>query len=77
MQGVNPKHLDDHERSQMMGFIAYAGNIDNTCKLISFSKAVQLNDQTDKNRIFVTGTSIMSTKLPTTMPAVIKVCDQL
>ena len=40
MQGVNPKHLDDHERSQMMGFIAYAGNIDNTCKLISFSKAV-------------------------------------
>ena len=43
IQGVNPKNLDDHERSQMMGFIAYATHIENSCKLLSFNKAVQFN----------------------------------
>ena len=75
IQGVNPKHLDDYERSSMMGFIAYAQNLDNSCKLLSFNKAMKLNEVQDKNRIFVTGTSIMSTKLPTSKAAVAKVCD--
>ena len=61
----------------MMGFIAYAHHIENSCKLLSFSKTVQFNEAHDKNRIFVTGTSIMSTKLPTSQQAIAKVCEQL
>ena len=48
----------------MMGFIAYAQNINETVKLICMSKLVNLvNTGHDKNRIFVTGNAMMSTKL--------------
>lgn len=60
-----------------MGFIAYAINLDNTCKMLSFNKTMKLCEPQDKNRIFVTGTSIMSTKLPTSKAAVSKQCEQL
>lgn len=60
IQGIVPKQMDDHEKAQMMGFIAYAQNVENTVKLITFNKNLNLNEPHDKNRIFVTGTSIMS-----------------
>jgi len=49
----------------MMGFIAYAQNIENTVRLMTFSKNANLNEPHDKNRIFVTGLSMFSAKLST------------
>ncbi len=72
-----PKQLDDHEKAQMMGFIAYALNIENSVKMMSFSKLISLNEPHEKNRIFVTGTSMMSAKASASSAAVNKVCDQL
>jgi len=60
-----------------MGFIAYAHNIENTVKLMSFSKLIQLNEPHEKNRIFVTGQSMMSTKINSSSASVAKICDQL
>jgi len=61
----------------MMGFIAYAQNVENTVKLITFNKNLNLNEPHDKNRIFVTGTSIMSQKVPTSLAAQNKAAEQL
>ena len=69
--------MDDHEKTQMMGFIAYAHNIENTVKLLSFSKLISLNEPHDKNRIFVTGQKIMSTNLVSTSSAITKALDHL
>ena len=77
IQGIIPKQLDDHEKAQMMGFIAYAQNVENTVKLITFNKNLNLNEPHDKNRIFVTGTSIMSQKVPTSLAAQNKAAEQL
>ena len=59
----------------MMGFIAYAQNIENSIRLITFSKNANLNEPHDKNRIFVTGLSMMSTKLSISKAAQEKVND--
>ena len=61
----------------MMGFIAYAQNIENTVKLMTFNKNTTLNDAHDKNRIFVTGNTMFSAKLSTSKAAQDKVIDQL
>ena len=60
-----------------MSFIAYAGNLEQTARLISFNKNINLNDAHDKNRIFVTGHSIMSQKLSSTDKSINKACENL
>jgi len=60
-----------------MSFIAYAGNLEQTARLISFNKNINLNDTHDKNRIFVTGHSIMSQKLSASEKSFNKACDAL
>lgn len=75
--GYVPKVLDDHDRVQMMGFIAYAQNLEQTVKLLTFCKNVNFNEAHDKNRIFVTGTAMMSTKLSTSAAAIQKATDAL
>ena len=61
----------------MMGFIAYAQNLEQTVKLLTFCKNVNFNEAHDKNRIFVTGTAMMSTKLSTSAAAIQKATDAL
>lgn len=62
----------------MMGFVAYAQNINETVKILCMSKMVQLvASNHDKNRIFVTGNSMMSTKLSATKPAIDKAVKEL
>lgn len=55
----------------MMGFVAYAQNLNETVKLLTMSKVVQLTSScTEKNRIFVTGSAMMSTKLSASKQAI-------
>ena len=61
MRGVIPK---DSEKKEMLSFIAYAINLENTCKLSTQSKQINLNDDNDKNRIYLSGNALMSSKLP-------------
>ena len=61
----------------MMGFIAYAQNIENTVKLMTCSKLIQLNEPHEKNRIFVTGHSMMSTKISSSEASINKAYSQL
>jgi len=62
----------------MMGFIAYAQNINETIKLLCMSKLVALvHSNHDKNRIFVTGNAMMSTKLSSSKQAIEKAIRQL
>lgn len=62
----------------MMGFIAYAHNLNDTIKLQCMSKYVAfINSSTDKNRIFVTGNAMMSTKLSSSKQAIEKALNQL
>ena len=75
-QGVVPKDIE--QRKEMMSFIAYANNLECSCKLISSSKQVQFSENPhEKNRIYLSGTSIMSTKLPVGLAHCKKICDQL
>ena len=60
-----------------MGFIAYAHHIESSCKLLSFNKHLQLNEVHEKNRIFVTGTSCMSTKMGSSVTAQAKAVEAL
>ena len=60
-----------------MSFIAYAINLDNTCKLLSNSRMFALSDESDKNRIYCTGTSCMSTKLTVSLANSRKLCEDL
>jgi hypothetical protein len=62
----------------MMSFIAYPQNLENACKLISCSKLVSFNEGPhDKNRIFVSGSAIMSTKLSVNLQNCKKICEQI
>jgi hypothetical protein len=62
----------------MMGFIAFAQNLNETVKLQCMSKLVQLiHSSHDKNRIFVTGNAMMSTKLSSSKQAIEKAINQL
>ena len=62
-----------------MSFIAYAQHLEMTCKLITCSKQIILNENgaLDKNRIYLSGTSIMSTKLTVSLAQRNKYCELL
>ena len=64
--GVIPKDIES--KKEMMSFICYPQHLEYACRLISSSKAVNLTEDThDRNRIYLSGTSIMSTKLTVTL----------
>lgn len=76
--GHVPTKVDDQQKAQMMGFIAYAQNINESVKLLCMSKLVALvHSSHDKNRIFVTGNAMMSTKLSSSKQAIEKAITQL
>lgn len=62
----------------MMSFIAYPNNIENACKLLSCNKTINFYEgPNDKNRIFVCGTHIMSTKLSVSLENCKKICNKI
>ena len=73
IEGIVPKDIE--LRKEIMSFIAYAQHIESTCKLITSSKSISLCDSADKNRIYLSGTSIMSTKLTISLANSRKVCE--
>lgn len=77
IQGIVPKDID--LKKEMLSFIAYPPNLEAACKLLSQNKTVSLNDGPvyNKNRIFVSGTSIMSTKLTVSLAQSRKLCEDL
>jgi len=77
INGVVPKDIEN--KKEMLSFIAYPPHIENTCKLMSQNKMCQFSQDGhhDKNRIFVSGTSIMSTKLQVSKEQATKLCDEL
>ena len=77
IRGVIPKDIEN--KKEMLSFIAYPPHIENTCKLVSQNKMCSYSQDGhhDKNRIFVSGTSIMSTKLHVGKEHATKLCDQL
>ena len=71
--GIIPTKVDEQQKSQMMGFISYAQNLNDTVKLLCMSKMLSLVHSThEKNRIFVTGNAMMSTKLSSSKQAIDK-----
>lgn len=63
IQGIVPKDIE--AKKEILSFIAYPPNLEFACKLLSQNKQIALQEgpSYNKNRIFVSGTSIMSTKL--------------
>jgi len=58
-----------------MSFIAYPPHLENACKLISSSKLVSFSEGAhDKTRIYLSGQSIMSTKLTVSLTMSKKLC---
>ena len=75
-EGVIPKDLE--QKKEMMSFIAYPQNLENACKLIACNKAVSFAEGPhDKHRIFVSGSTIMSTKLTVSIQNCKRVCEQI
>lgn len=76
IQSIVPKDIE--MKKELMSFIAYNLHLENTVKLITSSKAVNFsNDSNDKNRIYMSGTSIMSMKLTVSLAQSRKLCEQL
>lgn len=75
IEGVVPKDIE--QRKEMMSFIAYAQHIENSCKLITSSKSISLCENADKNRIYLSGATIMSTKLTVSLANCRKICEQI
>jgi hypothetical protein len=73
-EGVVPKDLES--KKEIMSFIAYANNLEQTCKLLTFNKQVGLAEN-DTNRLYLSGTSIMSIKLPVSKAYCNDLCCQL
>jgi hypothetical protein len=74
--GVVPKDIE--QKKEIMSFIAYPSNLENACKIIACNKQVNFAEGPhDKNRIFVSGTAIMSTKLTVSLQNMHKVCRQI
>ena len=63
IEGIVPKDIES--KKEMMSFIAYPQNLEWACRLISNQKNMILIEESvhNKNRIYLSGTSIMSTKL--------------
>ena len=76
IQGIVPKDIES--KKELMSFILYGQNLESTVKLLTYSKAISLVEgQHEKNRQYLSGTSIMSTKLPTGLAHCKKVCEQV
>lgn len=72
-KGVIPKDLET--KKEIMSFIVYPQHLENACKLFSCNKIVSFGDSSnDKNRIFMSGNTIMSTKLTVSMQNSKKLC---
>lgn len=51
-------------KREFLSFIAYPFHIESSCKLLSCSKLINITEgYNDKNRIYLSGTAIMSSKL--------------
>jgi len=63
IEGIIPKDIES--KKEMMSFIAYPQNLEWACRLISNQKNINLIEESphNKNRIYLSGTHIMSTKL--------------
>ena len=77
VQGIVPKDIE--QKKEMMSFIAYPPNLEAACRLLSQNKSIQLQEGPtyNKNRIFVSGTSIWSTKLTVSLAQSRKLCRDL
>ena len=76
INGVVPKDME--QKKEMMSFIAYSQHLEATCRLLSNSKQVSFSDGPhDKNRIYLSGTSIMSTKITVSLTQSRKLCAKL
>tara|TARA_B110000285_G_C15057616_1_gene580507 strand:+ start:228 stop:1040 length:813 start_codon:yes stop_codon:yes gene_type:complete len=76
IEGIVPKDIE--QKKEMMSFIGYPSHIENACKYLSCNKLMTFNEGPhDKNRIFISGNSIMSTKLTVSLAMSAKLCSQL
>ena len=76
IEGIVPKDIE--QKKEMMSFIGYPQNIENACKYLSCNKSLTFSEGPhDKNRIFISGNSIMSTKLTVSLAMSAKLCAQL
>lgn len=74
--GVVPKDVE--LKKEMMSFIAYPYHLEGCCRLLTQSRLVALTeDCNEKQRLYMCGTAIMSTKLPVGKEHSRKACDQL
>ena len=74
--GVVPKDVE--LKKEMMSFISYPYHLESCCRLLTQSKLVALTeDVNEKQRLYMCGTAIMSTKLPVGKEYSRKACDQL
>jgi len=75
-EGIIPKDVES--KKEMMSFIAYAQNLEQTCKLLTYNKQVNYGDGShDTNRSYVSGNAIMSIKLPVSKAISNDLCSQL
>ena len=73
IEGIIPKDIE--QKKEMMSFIGYPSNLENACKFLSCNKFVSFSEGPhDKNRIFISGTTIMSTKLTVSLAQSAKLC---
>jgi len=76
INGVVPKDLES--KKEMMSFIVYPHHLESTCKLLSCSKIINFSEGPhDKNRIYLSGATIMSTKLVVSLAQSKKICALL
>jgi len=76
IEGIIPKDIET--KKEMMSFIAYPSHLENACKLIASSKLITFSEGPhDKNRIYLSGSAIMSTKLTVSLANSIKLCGKL
>ena len=77
VQGISLKDID--AKKEILSFIAYPQNLEVACKMLSQNKLVTLQEGPiyNKNRIFISGSALMSNKLIVSLPQSIKLCEQL
>lgn len=51
-------------KKELMSFIVYPQSLESACRLLTQSKLIVLNEDNEKQRMYLSGNSIMSTKLP-------------
>ena len=75
VQGISSKDID--AKKEILSFIAYPQNLEVACKMLSQSKLIALQEGPiyNKNRIFISGSALMSNKLIVSLPQSIKLCE--